>query len=205
MFLPFSQLSRAWESKAMGLRRIAGVGPDENLNPWKLASNMKLSVIDAVTVLNKLNECERDCLLRGDPFSWSGGVYSKPLPDGTLICILNPTHKRRRNKVTLMEEIAHCYLGHKPSSLRPVESGLEVREYDKGQELEAYGVGAAALLPWTMFFRLVNSGRTMEQLADHYDVTEKLIAYRIKITGCYRTYQARQGSSPARRIRTFKR
>lgn len=46
---------------------------------------------------------------------WSGGVYPIPLPDGTYLCILNPTHSEHRNKITLMEEIAHQFLKHVPS------------------------------------------------------------------------------------------
>ena len=194
MLLPFSERSKRWESKAFGLSRLADIGPYEHLDPWKLAPNLRLTVLDGSAALRNLSESNQRHLLGKGRFSWSGGVYPKPLPDGTFICILNPTHSKRRNKVTLMEEIAHSYLNHKPSGLRLLEDGLEVREYDKAQEQEAYGVGAAALLPWATFFPLVNSGRTIEQLAGHYDVTPDLISYRIKITGAFRIYQARQRS-----------
>jgi len=192
VLLPFSPRSKTWESAAFALRRLAEIGPHDCLDPWKLAPKLKLAVLDGRVALKSLNERDRQRLLGEDRFSWSGGVYPKPFPDGTCLCILNPTHSKRRNKVTLMEEIAHSYLNHKPSGLRVIEDGLEVREYNKAQEQEAYGVGAAALIPWLTFFPLVNSGRTIEQLADHYDVTRDLIIYRIKITGAFRVFQARQ-------------
>jgi hypothetical protein len=70
--------------------------------------------------------------------------------------------------------------------------GIEVRDYDKSQEEEAYGIGAAALLPWQSFFKSLNAGRTVDELAETHEVTPDLISYRIKITGAYRLYQARQ-------------
>jgi hypothetical protein len=63
---------------------------------------------------------------------------------------------------------------------------------ESDQEAEAYGVGAAALLPWHLFFLAVNAGRTVEELAEENGVTPSPIDYRIKITGAYRVYKARQ-------------
>jgi hypothetical protein len=60
-----------------------------------------------------------------------------------------------------MEEIAHIYLRHVPTRLVISNGGLSVRDYDRRQEAEAYGVGAAALLPWDAFFHGLNSGRTI--------------------------------------------
>jgi len=98
----------------------------------------------------------------------------------------------RRNKITLMEEIGHIHLRHAPSSLIPTADGLQARDYIKAQEEEAYGVGAAALIPWGTFFPALNVGRTIDELTESYDVTPELIQYRIKITGASRLYQARQ-------------
>ncbi len=91
-----------------------------------------------------------------------------------------------------MEEIAHKYLGHKPTGLTLEADGTRVRGYDKGQESGAYGVGAAALLPWSTFFKGVNAGTALEELADAYDVTPELIRYRIQITGAHRLYSSRR-------------
>jgi hypothetical protein len=67
-----------------------------------------------------------------------------------------------------------------------------VRGFDQGQEDEAYGVGAAALLPWKTFFHGLNDGRSANELAEEYDVTMDLVTYRIKITGAYPLYRSRQ-------------
>lgn len=71
--------------------------------------------------------------------------------------------------------------------------GLRVRSYDKVQETEAYGVGAAALLPWSSFFKFINRGASVEEIAENYDVTTQLAEYRIKITGASNLYKKRSG------------
>ena len=108
------------------------------------------------------------------------------------MCILNPFHSFRRNKITLMEEISHIYLGHKPSGVTYAMDGVEVRDYHQNQEAEAYGVGAAALLPWQPFFNALKAGHTVVQLSEINDVTPDLIGYRIKTTGAYNLYRSRQ-------------
>jgi IrrE N-terminal-like domain len=192
VFLPFSKRGKAWEPIALSLRRLAGLGPEALPDPWQLAPKVGLTVVDAQTVLSILDGDDRAHLLDGAKHRWSGGVYPEPLPDGTHLCILNPTHSRRCNKITLMEEIVHTYRNHCPSRLVIVADGVRVRDYDKAQEDEAYGVGAAVLLPWQPFFAGLNAGRTIEELAEQYDVTTDLVGYRIKITGAYHLYQARQ-------------
>lgn len=193
MLLPFSARGKVWEPKAAGLRKLAGVGSNELLDPWLLAPKIGLRVVAATTeILNQLGDGQGVHLRGNGGRCWSGGVYPIPFPDGTHLCILNPTHSHRRNKITLMEEICHMHLRHRPCNLILRGDALEVRDYDHDQEHEAYGVGAAALLPWHSFFAALNSGGTADDLAGTYDVTAQLIEYRIKVSGASRLYQARQ-------------
>jgi len=148
--------------------------------------------VDGDEALAGIDDEHRDHLVGTGCNRWSGGVYPTPLPDGMYLCILNPRHSPRRNKITLMEEIVHTHRGHRPSGLAFEDSSVSVRHYDPDQEQEAYGVGAAALLPWQTFFRGVNNGRTTAQLAEDYDVTTDLITYRIKTTGLFAVFRARQ-------------
>lgn len=113
------------------------------------------------------------------------------LPNGKSICILNPNHPRRRNRITLMEEIVHIYRAHRPTGLRDVLPGLRVRDYNKNQEAEAYGVGAAVLLPWSQFFHDINNGQSVYDIAEGFDVTDALVEYRIKVTGATNLYRNR--------------
>jgi hypothetical protein len=191
VFLPFSPRAKKWEPNALALRSLLQLTPSERLDPWKLAPKVGLTILDDKRCRALLEQTLNRPLNSGNKFGWSGGVYPKPLPDGTLLCILNPSHSYRRNKITLMEEIAHVSLNHRPTRLILAADGLHVRDYNSAQEQEAFGVGAAALMPWGALFRSLNSGTTVEELADHYDVTPDLIQYRIKITGAYRLHCAR--------------
>jgi hypothetical protein len=62
-------------------------------------------------------------------------------------------------------------------------------------EEEAYGVGAAVLLPWSLLFPLLNMGQTIEELAEEFAVTTDLVMYRIKICGASSLYASRQRKS----------
>jgi hypothetical protein len=192
VFLPFSERSKDWERHGSALRKKAGLRAAEKLNPWALAPKIGLTVVNGWEAASWSNESDRHQLIVKDKYGWSGGVFPRPLPDGSFLCILNPTHSARRNKITLMEEIAHAHLGHKPSGLICISDGLQVRDYNRNQEQEAYGVGAAALIPWITLFPALNDGRSVNELAEDFEVTSDLIKYRIKITGGFRIYQARQ-------------
>ena len=98
-----------------------------------------------------------------------------------------------------MEEVVHIYRGHTPTGLHELLPGLRVRDYDKNQEAEAYGVGAAVLLPWSQFFGDINAGKSVYQLSEAFDVTEALIEYRIKVTGATNLYRDRIARVGAKR------
>jgi hypothetical protein len=190
-FLPFSARARLWEPIAISLWRLAGVSDGDLLAPEDLAPKVGLCLVDAAFALEEFSEADRHHLLVAAGDRWSGGVLPLPLPDGTFICILNPNHARRRNRITLMEEIVHKYRNHVPSGLREVTPGLRTRTYDHAQEAEAYGVGAAALLPWSAFYHTLNAGTPIADIAEAYDVTRPLVEYRIKITGATNLYRSR--------------
>lgn len=90
-----------------------------------------------------------------------------------------------------MEEIVHVHQNHVPTGLRDVMPGLRVRDYNHVQETEAYGVGAAVLLPWSSFYHALDSGKPVHAIANDYDVTAQLVQYRIKITGASNLHRKR--------------
>jgi hypothetical protein len=192
MLEPFSKRVRPWERHGAALRGLAWVSEAELLDPWQLAPRVGLHVLNGEAALALLAEQDRRQLRGPGSRAWSGGVWPEPLPDGRRICILNPQHPPRRNKVTLMEEITHNFLNHRPTSITLKSGEIEVRDFEARQEAEAYGSGAAALLPWAALFRLVNVGISIPEIAARFEVSDELVAYRIKITGAYRLFLARQ-------------
>src|SRR5260370_30265359 len=140
MLLPFSKRGREWEPIGVELRGLLALGSGAQLDPWQLALKVGLTVIDGNTALKNLATDLRNHLLGIGHCSWSGGVYPEPLPDGTFLCILNPNHSQRRNKITLMEEVVHTYCHHRPSGLEFHVDCVSIRHFDPQQEEEAYGV-----------------------------------------------------------------
>jgi len=116
LFLPPTEKRKQFELRALGLRDFAGVAGDQPLDPFALAKFAKLMVVDFDAV-KELSAESRAHLLGAAADDWSGGACSQPLPNGWRVVILNPLHGSQRNRATLMEEVAHVFLGHKPNRL----------------------------------------------------------------------------------------
>ncbi|REJ78166.1 MAG: ImmA/IrrE family metallo-endopeptidase [Acidobacteria bacterium] len=196
---------RVFETYAICLREFAGLRDARHrLDPFKLAQYANLLVADFELVKPLLTEETLGQLVGAGKDSWSGGACSQPLPDGRKLIILNPTHGKNRQNATLMEEICHVFLGHKPSRLAFRENGtdsnLKARDYNAEIEEQAYSVGAAALVPYESLREFVIRGRTSRQIARHFDVSRQLVEYRIKVSKLWKDYLSVQGDGrPARR------
>lgn len=193
--LPPTQKGRHHEIRARGLREFAGLRSDEQrLDPLRLARFAKLLVV-SFEEIEALSPETVEHLLGQGKNAWSGGAASKTLPDGRKLIILNPTHGKNRQNATLMEEICHVFLGHKPSRLavetRNKDGQIIARDYNHAIEEEAYSTGAAALVPYTSLKRMVEAGRTSREIARHFYVSRALVEYRIKVSRLWDTYKAK--------------
>lgn len=191
--LPPTQKGRHHELRAQGLREFAGLRrDDQRLDPFKLAGYANLLVV-SFEMIADLSEDARKHLLGAGKEMWSGGAASKKLPDGRKLIILNPTHGKNRHAATLMEEICHVFLGHKPSRLsierKDKDGRIVARDYDHAIEEEAYSTGAAALVPYRGLKKMVAEGKTAAQIARHYGTSRALVEYRIKISRLWDSYK----------------
>jgi len=188
--LPPGEKWRNFELKAIALRDFARARPDVSLNPFELAQYANLMVVE-FEQLSGLSERAREHLLGPASESWSGGACS--LPDGMKLVILNPNHGAARTKATLMEEICHVFLAHQPNRLSVVtkdERGKVMnRDYRRTDEEEAYGVGAAALVPYAALKRLLLQGKTARDIGVHFRVSRELVEYRMKVTHLWREFK----------------
>jgi len=125
--LPPTEKRKQNELRALALRDFAGVREHDPLDPFALARFARLMVVDFDQVKG-LSPESRAHLLGPASEEWSGGACSRPLPNGWRIVILNPAHGIHRNRATLMEEISHVFLGHKPNRLAIVGGNPTVRE-----------------------------------------------------------------------------
>jgi len=194
--LPPTQKGRQYEMRAIGLREFAGLRhDDERLNPFDLASFAKLLVASFEQIEPFLTAETKSHLLGAGSDKWSGGACSQSLHDGRKLIILNPKHGENRQNATLMEEICHVFLGHKPSRLA-VETinkhGKPIaRDYREDDEEAAYSVGAAALVPYSALQRFVEEGKTSREIARHFNVSRELVEYRMKISRLWEDYKVK--------------
>jgi Zn-dependent peptidase ImmA (M78 family) len=191
--LPPTPKGRLYELRAQALREFAGLKRDEQpLNPFELAKYAKLLVVTFEEIMG-LSEKTIGHLIGEGKDMWSGGAASHKLPDGRKLIILNPTHSKNRHNATLMEEISHVFLGHKPSRLAIKNKNKEgkaiARDYNADIEEEAYSTGAAALVPYAALKRYVYDGRTAAQIARHFNVSRALVEYRIKVSRLWDAYK----------------
>src|SRR5258708_6974362 len=127
------------------LREFVGAKPDQPLNPFRIAELFKIHVVDIDKIVGLSDEVRRQ--LRADARAWSAGT-TKPMPDGWRLVIMNPASGKERNRATLMEEICHVWLKHKPGRLHAKEAGgNSARRYNHMGEEGAYGVGTAPRVP----------------------------------------------------------
>jgi IrrE N-terminal-like domain len=192
---PPTQKGRHHEIRGQGLREFAGLRrDDQRLDPFELAIYANLLVVPFEQI-EALSPETVEHLLGDGKDAWSGGAASHTLPDGRKLIILNPTHGKKRQHATLMEEISHVFLGHKPSRLaieaRNKEGKIIARDYNHAIEEEAYSTGAAALVPYTALKRMVEQGKTSREIARHFYVSQALVEYRIKVSRLWETYKAR--------------
>lgn len=199
-FLPPTEKRKNYELRALGLRAFAGVDLNQPLDPFALASFARLLVVDFDQIA-ELSPESRKHLIGAAADEWSGGACSTRLPNGWRIVILNPVHGAHRNRATLMEEVAHVFLGHRPNRLgtpMPVAGSskggtMAAREYNHADEEAAYAVGAAALVPYAALRRLVRAGKPAAFIGHHFHVSRQLAEYRIKVTHLWSEYQSAFG------------
>jgi hypothetical protein len=191
--LPPTQKGRNYELRAQALREFAGLKRDDQpLDPFELARYAKLLVVTFEEIVGLSEQTIKHLISEGKDL-WSGGAASHKLPDGRKLIILNPTHSRNRHNATLMEEISHVFLGHKPSRLaikgRNNDGKAVARDYNADIEEEAYSTGAAALVPYAALKQYVHQGKTAAQIARHFNVSRALVEYRIKVSRLWDAYK----------------
>lgn len=180
------QLTKFAETRARELREIAGVGPEEPLDPLALATRFGILVVTPEQVMGLPGE-HAETLGSLSAKEFSGGA--RVLPDGTLLVIANPKQTPERLRSTVMEEVAHRHLGHKPSIITAGPNGAGMRTHDKELEHEAYWTGAAALLPAICVSRSIWKQEPAATIAARFGVSVELVEFRIKTLNLWDQYQ----------------
>lgn len=164
------------ERLAAEIRARIGLNQLDVLDPNALVDHFNVRLFH-------LRDLCRDevALHRARRVGFDGAASAHP-ETGELMILLNCGKPERRRTATLMEELAHLILQHKPSRIEPDEQiGLVRREFDRSQEQEAYDLGSAMLLPKERIQRDVKEHQALaEAIADAHACSTDLVAYRIR-------------------------
>lgn len=168
------------EFQAAAMRRDLDLGEYDALDPFELSKEMEIPILPANLIKGIPMEVHHQLFVVDSDF-WSGATLE--LPDGHLCVILNHMHVRTRTNATLMEELAHVHLAHPPSLRIPVGGGSVVHTYDERREDEAFGVGAAALIPRPLLEWARKQRRSPQMVATMAGTSVALVEFRCQETG----------------------
>jgi IrrE N-terminal-like domain len=181
-FLPFVRgEAESLECAALAAKRCLRAPEAAALDPYDAARACGVRLFGE-DFFDRLSPEDRREALQAGAARWSAGT----IIDGQNVAvILNPTHDPVRRRSTLAEELAHIVIGHPPSL---IDSETGMRTYDEDVESEAYGVGAAMLLPYGQLFQLCKRGVPVAEIAARYQVSVQFTNYRINRCGLRKMY-----------------
>ena len=170
------------ERLAATVRAQLKVDQIEALNPWRIADALPAHVFYP----EDFGDAARAKRLRR--IKWDGFAFCCD-GDPTLMIVLNSARSEKRQAATLMEEVSHHLLRHKPCSIsRNRQTGFLERSYNRAQEDEAYDLGAAILLPKERIQQDVAAQLTADEIAEIHGCSEELVVYRIKRMRLWQRY-----------------
>lgn len=177
------------EDLAIRFRETVKADLDAPLNPFKL--QVKGACVEMIDAIPAIAPKTLDVLLKSHASYWSAATIPINDAESEWLIVLNSAHTKERQRATLMEEFCHILLGHSLTTLSHVE-GQTFRDYDKSQEQDAFGLGAAILVPQPALLKRVKRSQSAEAIAKHFKVSKELVEFRIKVTGAWYDYKLKQ-------------
>jgi Zn-dependent peptidase ImmA (M78 family) len=131
------------------------------------------------------------CLEDGGADKWSAVFIPFPPPHKPLI-IHNRAHSERRQESNVFHELGHLLCDHEPDKIITV-SGLSIREFSREKEDQADAVGQALHLPKIALLSAKRKGLSTEEICVEFCASEKLVTYRMNITGINKMFMRMRG------------
>ena len=177
------------EEIAEKFRRDLGLGPRERLDSLRLevdgVSVVKVSETDAIA----RKDAQRLRFQASD--QWSAMSVPLDPANDRWVVLLNDEHRMERQRVTILEEYWHIFLGHKLTKVARIADAYG-RTYDKAEEHDAYYLAAATLLPKMVVQDAVAKGKTSDDIGSEFGTSAELADYRIKRLGLWREHAGKQ-------------
>jgi Zn-dependent peptidase ImmA (M78 family) len=96
------------------------------------------------------------------------------------LIVHNDHHSKRRQTSNLAHELSHALLLHPPT---PPLSEHGCRNFDAAIEEEANWLAGSLLIPHEAAFLIARRGVALDEAADAYGVSPKMMQFRLNVTG----------------------
>ena len=176
-------LKRGFKTKAEKLsvefRTKMSIHPCAPLCAFKLAEHLNIPIYSASEFLSLPNEVDK---LSEEDFGWS--ALTMMTRANNRIIIHTTSHSQARQQSNIMHELAHIICEHKHSQSKyDFEIPLGMREFDEVQEAEAICLGSTLQIARPGLQWALKRDYTVEQIANHFNSSVEMAAYRLRISG----------------------
>lgn len=164
---------------ARELRSELGLGPTDPLDPWKLADFLEIPVIGlgelAQTIPGAVRQFQQ---VESGAFS-AATVFA----GRRRMIVHNDAHSSGRQASNVTHEVAHGLLLHEPI---PAFDEHGCRTWREEVEDEAQWLAGVLLITEEAALAVARRNIPIEVAARRYGVSEKMMQYRLNLTGAYR-------------------
>lgn len=166
------------ERLAASARAELGLAEHAAISPWKIADKRGIAVWEPQDL--GIDPDDLHHLIHVDPDSWSGLTVRHGEYIGI---VLNSAHTKGRQTNTLMHEIAHVDLQHRPNHVEMVDGLLYLSDYPQDLEDEANWLAGAILLPRDALMQHRRRGSSVIEIAEYFGISDQLCEWRLRMTG----------------------
>lgn len=165
------------EAIALELRGEMDLGPHERIDCVELAAHLAIEVVPVTALIGAGATADDVNCMVSDEMGFSAmTVYRRT----KCKIFYNPFHPATRTANSVAHEISHVVLEHEPG---PVLTAKGTRFWNQTQEEEADWLAGAILVPREGALRVLASGGSMTDGADHFGVSAQLFGWRANHTG----------------------
>lgn len=171
------------ERLAENIRRDIGKRPSDSLDAVELARHVGAEVrcADELTSLKKLQKLDQM-----QPGAFSACTFT--IGERQVI-VYSPLASSGRTQSDIAHEVSHLVLEHVMSTVQTL-GGISFFTCDADEEQEANWLAGCLLLPRRLLYLAAKKGLDSAEIADRYNVSEQMAAFRLRTTGVMRQLQA---------------
>ena len=155
------------------IRNELGLNEFQKLDPIELAHFLQIDILP----ISCLPTPAKEHFLHARPEVFSAATI---FSGTSRLIIYNDIHSANRQNTDIAHELSHGLLGHTPT---PALDNYGWRDWDNSIEAEATWLAGALLVPDKALIAAAVQKRQPSVMADEFGVSERMIEYRLNVTG----------------------